>query len=414
MNEPYSWQQLNSLLNAQGGVAYIFHAQHFHDNVAGLRKAFETHYDNFGIGLSYKTNYLPRLCKLADEQSLYAEVVSGMEYQLAKALGVKGNRIIFNGPGKSIEEIRQAFNDGALVNVDSLSEVLLIQQLAQTMPDVSKRIGLRCNLDLQWKGRESRFGLSHTSGELAEAVKVLKKVPSVELEGLHCHTSFDRSADSYARRMQRLIELADEIFTETPPRFLDIGGGIFGPVPPDLADQFFIQPPTYEDYAEAICTPLMERYGKCGPELIIEPGVGLLANVLEYVYRVDHVKQVGNRWFAVTTGAAHQIKIVPNEVNPSTSLYAAVEGADGIKCISGSNVDLVGFTCLEHDVIYRDFSAPLKRGDILVSRNVGAYSMVISSDFIRTTPPVLCWEVDKWELLREKLTVEKLLNIYRW
>ncbi|ALM53720.1 hypothetical protein [Halomonas huangheensis] len=413
MNKLYSWHDTNALLDEHGGVAYVFHSQNFLKNVESLRTAFKRNYRNFGIGLSYKTNYLPKLCSIADRLGLYAEVVSGMEYQLAKAIGVDGRNIIFNGPGKSLEEIQQAFSDGALVNVDSLSEAILINGIAHDMPGITKRVGLRCNLDLQWKGRESRFGLSETSGELERAVAVLRDAPNVFVEGLHCHTSFDRSAESYARRMQRLIELADTIFPDAPPKFLDIGGGIFGPVPEDLASQFAIRPPTYDDYAQAICAPLKAHYGDDGPELIIEPGVGLLANVLDYLFRVDHVKQVGSRWFAVTTGAAHQIKIVPNEVNPSTVVYPSTI-SNHETMISDSNVDLVGFTCLEHDVIYRGFSSALKRGDVLVSRNVGAYSMVISSDFIRTTPPVLEYMGGEWQVLREKVTVDKLLNLYRW
>lgn len=413
MNELYTWHRINSMLDQHGGVVYVFHEHKFSHNVASLQDAFQQHYSNFNIGLSYKTNYLPKICKIADQKGLYAEVVSGMEYQIARALGVSGHKIIFNGPGKSEVEIRDAFNDGALVNIDSLSEALLIQRITMNAPLGLKRVGLRCNLDLQWKGRESRFGLSEQSGELGKAVEILHHCEGVRLEGLHCHTSFDRSAESYERRMKRLIELADSIFTDDPPRFIDIGGGIFGPVPEDLASQFAIQPPSYEDYAQAICSPLIDRYGSNGPELIIEPGVGLLANVMDYVFRVDHVKQVGNRWFAVTTGAAHQIKIVPNEVNPSTSVYPAPEGPSS-QIVSGTGVDLVGFTCLEHDVIYRGFSSMLKQRDVLVSCNVGAYSMVISSDFIRATPPVLEYQDGEWQLLRKRLSVDKLLELYKW
>lgn len=411
----YTWTLLDRLLRQSDGASYIYKPEQFKANLDELRAAFTSRYPNIGIGYSYKTNYLPRLCVEADKAGLYAEVVSGMEYEMARHLGVEAARIIFNGPSKSPAEISRALTEGALINVDSLGEAQLVASLARRI-EIPARVGLRCNLDLEWKGRESRFGLSEASGELHEANRVLRQSPHVKVTGLHCHTSFDRSAESYGRRMERLIEIADSIFGDHVPSFLDIGGGMCGPMPAELARQFQVAPPNYSDYAEAISAPLIKRYGSEGPELILEPGVGLVANVFDYVYRVEHVKQVGSRWFAVTSGAAHHIKIVPNEVSLPTSVYKSGSADTAQRISNGSaDVDVVGFTCLEHDVIYRALAHPLTRGDILVTESTGAYSLVIASDFIRTAPPVYEAASDgSWKLLRRKLSTQDLMKLYTW
>lgn len=410
MNE-YSWEGISALLNEGGGAIYIAHPDRLRKNIHGLKSAFEKHYSNIGIGYSYKTNHLPRLCLVAAEEKLYAEVVSGTEFEIASSLGVSGQQIIFNGPTKTEAELYAAFTQGALVNVDSLSEARQIAKIASEFSgDI--RLGLRCNLDLEWNNRESRFGLSEISGELDKAWEFLCGFSNIRLEGLHCHTSFDRSAISYSRRVIRLIEIADRLFGSRIPQFIDVGGGLAGSMSERLRKQFVSEPPTYEDYAAAICRPLLERYGMQGPELILEPGVGLLGNVFDYAYSVEHLKQVGARWFAVTSGASHHIKIVPNDFNLPTSLLRSAQTQESEFKVSG--VDIVGFTCLEHDLIYRDYKEAVAKGDIMITENVGAYSMVSSPDFIRTTPPVYEYSQGSWMPLRKKQDVSGYLSEFNW
>ena len=258
------WEALNKVLNMSGGAAYILDASRFVNNVTRLRAAFEAYYPNFHIGYSYKTNYLPRLCLLAESLQLRAEVVSGAEYDLARKLGISGSSIIFNGPSKDTAQLLRAFDEGALVNIDSLSEAERVVEVLTSFKGVA-RIGLRCNLDLKWNERESRFGLSESSGELDAAYTLLRDQASVEIEGLHCHTSFDRSASSFGTRIKRLIELADRLFGDVPPAFIDVGGGLAGPMPESLSAQFRDAPSQFEDYAQEICEPMRSRYGKERP-----------------------------------------------------------------------------------------------------------------------------------------------------
>lgn len=407
----YSWPEISSLLDQSEGAAFIARTERFKSNVEALKQAFGKHYSNVSIGYSYKTNHLPELCKMAHQQGLYAEVVSGTEYILAKTLGVSGDRILFNGPTKSDNELRTAFLNRSLVNIDSVSEARQVARLASDFSgDV--RVGLRCNLDLNWKDRNSRFGLSEESGELQLASEILDCTSNIVLEGLHCHTSFDRSTASYNRRTVRLIEIADQVFGSKGPKFLDVGGGLCGPMSDELRKQFPTPPPTFDDYAEAICTPLIERYGSAGPELIIEPGVGLLGNVFEYAFRVEHVKQIGMNWFAVTSGASHHIKIVPNNFNLPTVCMKNPCALDNER--SAAPLDIAGYTCLEHDIIYRGFDQPVGMGDILIASSVGAYSMVSSPDFIRTSPPVYEYSSGKWRALRDKVSVNNYLKNFSW
>ena len=85
--------------------------------------SFSRRYDNFIIGYSYKTNYVPSLLKEMSKLVAYAEVVSKIVYDLALKIGVKPHNIIFNGPLKTYEDIALALEGNSIINLDSLYEI---------------------------------------------------------------------------------------------------------------------------------------------------------------------------------------------------------------------------------------------------------------------------------------------------
>src|SRR4051794_96999 len=96
--EQLSWEQVREYTATYGDSFYLFDDRKFRDNFARLCAAFTARYRDTRIAYSYKTNYTPVICKAVDEMGGYAEVVSEMEYDLARKLGISGNRIIYNGP----------------------------------------------------------------------------------------------------------------------------------------------------------------------------------------------------------------------------------------------------------------------------------------------------------------------------
>ena len=75
------------------------------------------------IAYSFKTNYSVAQSRVLQSNGAWAEVVSGREYRLARRLGYEGEKIVFNGPYKRDDELRDALRDGALIHVNDLSEL---------------------------------------------------------------------------------------------------------------------------------------------------------------------------------------------------------------------------------------------------------------------------------------------------
>ena len=96
-------KQIIEQLRAEYGESfYLIDSAQFRKNFTELKTAFNDIYPNWNIAYSYKTNYTPKLCKIVNELGGYAEVVSEMELEIAKQVGCKADRIIWNGPTKNV------------------------------------------------------------------------------------------------------------------------------------------------------------------------------------------------------------------------------------------------------------------------------------------------------------------------
>lgn len=404
-------ETLRSLEEDHGDAFYLLDVERFEDNYRRFLSAFRTHYARARIAYSYKTNYAPRLCRAVDALGGYAEVVSGMEYDLALRVGVAPSRIVFNGPGKPADVLERALVAGAVVNLDSLDEVRVVEAIARRRPATPLAVGLRCTFDIG-TDEISRFGFDVEGGELVAALARLRRVPTCRIAGLHSHFSArDRSAASFARRTHRMLALAAKHFPGAPPPALDVGGGFFSEMGPELRRQFGIPVPTFADYAEAVAAPVARAYpGASGPELILEPGTALVADVLQFVARIVAVKRVRGRAIAVTSGSVYNVKPTLHARNLPLRLVRADGAGDGAR----EPVDIVGYTCMEHDCLYRAYPGPVAAGDYVVVDNVGAYTIVLKPPFIRPAPPVLARDAatGRIELVRRREEPSDVFSTY--
>ena len=112
-----------------------------------LVAAFERRWKDVRIGYSVKTNYLSAVVAVARDEGAFGEVVSGFEYAICRDLGIPGDEIVFNGPWKTDDELRRAFEDGAIVNVDGDDELRRVIAIARTF-DRPVPVGIRVNMRL--------------------------------------------------------------------------------------------------------------------------------------------------------------------------------------------------------------------------------------------------------------------------
>jgi diaminopimelate decarboxylase len=148
---------------------------------------------------------------------------------------------------------------------------------------------------------------------------------------------------------------------------------------PYLAHQFGDHLPSYEEYAEAIGRPFSDHYhGDNQPILFTEPGTTLVNKYVSFISTVEAVKHIKGKDFVVLDGSKHNL----GELCELKRLPVQIVYSSGRKDLI-HHADFVGYTCLEHDVLYKDYSGEIAVGDKIVFDNVGGYSNVSKPPFIK-------------------------------
>ena len=184
-------KQIIKKLQAEYGEAfYLLDSAQFRKNFAELKAAFNDIYPNWNIAYSYKTNYTPKLCKIVNELGGYAEVVSEMELEIAKRVGCKMDRVIWNGPVKNVPIMEQFLLDGGTINIDCIEELEQVKNIHNRHADKLINVGIRCNYDVN-DGVVSRFGFDIDGEDFMEAVKFATTTKNVKLINFQCHFAID-------------------------------------------------------------------------------------------------------------------------------------------------------------------------------------------------------------------------------
>lgn len=377
---------VSMLIKTYGSPLYVFNRKMFIENYQQLLSAFRAIYPKYNIAYSYKTNYTPSICQTVKNLGGYAEVVSGMEYQLAKKIGYSSDKIIFNGPVKSDDMFEQLI-EGGVVNVDNLDElakiIVFAREKAISSPKMRIKLAFRLNIDIK-QGFISRFGIDADNADITKAFALAGAEQNIDIIGIHCHIGRSRDLQFWRNRVDRMIEIVDKYFN-IPPRFIDLGSGMNSVMESVLAAQFGECLPTYKEYAKIVATAFCEKYGKLPqenqPELLTEPGTTLISGYMSFIATVTSIKTVKEKTYITFDGSSEnmgdicRLKQLP--ITLHKNLGCSIDAGTLI-----NNGDFVGYTCLEDDVMYKNFCGVLEVGDIVEFRNIGSYSNVLKPPFI--------------------------------
>lgn len=399
-------KQIIKKLQAEYGEAfYLLDSAQFRKNFAELKAAFNNIYPNWNIAYSYKTNYTPKLCKIVNELGGYAEVVSEMELEIAKRVGCKMNRVIWNGPIKNVPIMEQFLLDGGTINIDCIEELEQIKEIHNRHADKLINVGIRCNYEVN-DGVVSRFGFDIDGEDFMEAVKFATTTKNVKLINFQCHFA-KRQIDYWPARAKGMVELIDRL--GIIPERIDIGGGLFGKMADSLKAQFSCEIPDYEAYAKAAAQVFADYFKNkdVKPELLIEPGSAVVGDCMKFIGTVKTIKNVRGKWMAHVLGSQKNISMTG--INPPIEVIAM-----GGEQKEYKDLDFLGFTCIEGDVLYHNYTGKLAHQDVIVISNCGSYSLVMKPPFILPNFPVLDISEGKTEVIKRAENFDDLFHTFNF
>jgi len=400
---------VDDLVSRFGSPLFAYSEKTIRRKCREMRRAFSTRYPDVTLAWSYKTNYLGAVCALMHQEGAMAEVVSGMEYEMARNLGIPGERIVFNGPHKSKNILKTAAGEGACINVDHIDEIEALEAVAAELGR-SIHVGIRINLDAGIYPMWSRFGFNLESGEALEAVERMVAGDKLIPTGVHCHIgTFILDPEAYRRQVEKMMAFAYEVEDKfgLPMAYLDIGGGFpsrnrlkNASVPGGSEDL------SIDTYAAKICDALLKnlRPGHF-PKLIVESGRALIDESGTLITSVVADKRLPDGTKAYVVDAGVNLLFTANWYRFNIALDRTVPGLAEVSIVYGP-------LCMNIDVIDEGLMLPpLRRGVRLLVSPVGAYNNTQWMQFIHYRPSiVLIGEDGQSDIIRE---AEDLTDICR-
>jgi len=399
---------IRSLIEEYGSPLFVFSEATIRRTYKEAYRAFSSRYPKVQFAWSYKTNYLNAVCNIYHQEGAWAEVVSGFEYDKAISNGVPGEMIIFNGPDKSLEDLKKAITNSSLIHIDHFDELYDIIHLSKELEERPK-VAIRLNMDTGVYPKWDRFGFNFENGEAWDALNRIMVAKNLDLIGLHTHIgTYMMSTEAYRLAASNLAQLAVNLERKYGHvvQYIDLGGGFASKN--TLRGAYYPgtdTTPSFDDYAEAITSAFMSSEIKPAnlPLLILETGRALIDDAGFLAGTVLANKRLSD---------GRRATIIDAGVNLMFTSFWYEHDIRPIEPISEQNEDttIYGPLCMNIDVIRTNVMFPLlKKGDHYVIRRVGAYNNTQWLQFINMRPNVVLLDSHgKSHIIRKAETLQTL------
>jgi len=413
---------LRLLLDQYGSPLHVVDGAKLDQNIAdfiatpsGAQQGCEVYY-------SYKTNPIPGVLKRMHARGIGAEVISAYELWLALKLGVAPKDIVYNGPVKSENSLREAIEQEiGLVNFNCREEIAPFAAMARKIGK-HPRVGVRVVVPGGWGGQ---FGESIQTGAAMRAFEEAASYPELQVVALHAHRGMEiSSGDQVTSFVTNVLAFADKLYDRLgiELEIIDFGGSLACPTTVHLSSwdvrlnttfqcDLVPRPPeavisirTYVAQVVALVASHYQARGRGVPRIFLEPGRAMTANTQMLLCQVVVTKEAEEGLtYAVLDAGMNIAESVCNEyhqlflVNPARSN-------------SKRMYRLVGPICTPADVVYPAWELPeLAPGDALAIMDSGAYFVPFATSFSFPQPAIVIVDEGKHYLLRRAETFEDLV-----
>ena len=354
------------------------------------------------ICFAAKSNSNLNILRVLGKLGAGADVVSGGELLKALKAGIRPNKIVFSGVGKTEEELKIAINKKILlINCESESEAKLVNNLSKKLRK-KVSIGFRLNPNVDAKTHknistgkaENKFGLSIKNFKVF--LKTVKTFKNVKLEALSVHIGSQILNDApFRKTLNVMSKLIKELKLNL--KYVDLGGG-FGINYTDKE-----KPINLSKYSK-----LVHNFSKkLNCKIIFEPGRSIIGNTGLLISKIQFIKKGANKNFIILDAGMNDF------MRPA--LYEAFHKIIPISRKSSrmkGKIEFVGPICETTCKfgVYKNYPK-INENEFVAITNVGAYGSSLSSNY-NTRPLVAEILINKNKLryIRKKQNLLKLIN----
>ena len=353
------------------------------------------------------------------------DIVSGGELEHLGRLGVRGERIVFSGVGKTRHEIREALqysagagrrhakrsNSGILLfNVESEAELEVLLEESARHRKLGGRIpsvAIRVNPDVAAGGHPHIATGSHTHKfglDWPEARRLYlahKDSKYFRWKGISAHIGSQIvSLEPFRRAFRRIAGFVSELRSAgIELGYLDIGGG--------LGVRYTTEKTSSRvEYARMVANSVRPL----GLHLLLEPGRSIIAASSVLLTRVIYTKRNRGKTFVVVDAAMNDLlrPALYGAVHPITKISREPKARSSF----AQRVDIVGPVCETGDCLLHDWPlGEVAPGEVLAIWVAGAYGMTQASNYnARTRPSEVLVDGTRAKLIRRRETQDDLLR----
>ena len=403
-----------------GTPLYVFDEEYIRSMMRVYKQTIERCYEGNGQVLyASKAFSCKAIYRIADEENIGIDVVSGGELFTAIQAGFPAEKIYMHGNNKLDYEIGEALDYGiGCIVADAYSEIDKIDAEAKKR-GIKQTILLRINPGVeahthafvQTATTDSKFGFSIADGTAERVTAYALQKENVTLKGYHCHIGsqiFEK--ESFALAVEKCINFAAEMrnkhnFTLST---LNLGGG-YGIWYTDEDRKLSVE--GYAEYVETMLTALKEKAAQHNfplPYILIEPGRSIVGEAGITLYTVGAIKDIpGVKKYLAVDGGMFD--------NPRYALYEAKYTpvlANRALEPSTEVVSIAGKCCESGDLIAENVRLPkAESGDILAILSTGAYNYSMAMNYNRNKiPPCVLVKEGTAEYIVKPQTYEDLVR----
>ena len=400
---------LTKLAEKFGTPLYVYSRETISERHSAFDRAFRELPHT--ICYSVKANSNLSILRLLARKGCGFDVVSGGELERVMIADRRAARkVVFSGVGKTREEITAALKAGILLfNIESESELWALAECAGRLRTTAP-IAFRVNPDVAAETHpyistglhKHKFGvpISEARALYAEA----SGIRYLRVRGVSVHIGSQiTDAFPFGEAMSRVADLVRELRRDGHEiDYVDAGGGLGISYDQPDASTF---PRQVAAYAAALVRPLREL----DMHLLLEPGRSIVGPAGALLTSIIYKKSNNGKKFLIVDAAMNDL------IRPA--LYGAFHEIVSVtlhtdQLAKSEATDIVGPVCETGDFFARDRTLPMvEEGDVLAILDVGAYGMVLASNYnTRPRPAEVLVSGKSVKLIRRREKVSDLLR----